>query len=145
MKSIMHSKDERTCYLCMALHGDYSEKTVLEEHHAIYGHGRRALSTKYGLIVYLCPKHHRDSPESVHANTKGMAHFGIYIKCNAEGAFMSEFPNLKFREIFGKHYLSKLSRDTIREYLRREKESSHPAAGVPDGFIPLEDGKEEDI
>lgn len=39
MKSIIHSKDERTCFLCMALHGDYSQQVVLEEHHVMYGRG----------------------------------------------------------------------------------------------------------
>lgn len=145
MKSIMHNKADRTCYLCMALHGDYSEQTVLEEHHAIYGHGRRALSTKYGLMVYLCPRHHKDSPESVHGNTIGMSFVGEYIKRMAETVFMKVYPSLHFREIFGKHYLSKWHRETIREQMRKDKEKGErSAAGVPDGFIQL-DNEEEDI
>ena len=49
MKSIMHRK-EGTCYLCVKLHSDYSEKCT-QEHHAIHGAGRRKLSEKYQELL----------------------------------------------------------------------------------------------
>ena len=64
MKSILHDKGSRTCFLCMKL-GDYSEKAVLEEHHIFGGNPNRKHSEKYGLKVYLCPEHHRTSNEGL--------------------------------------------------------------------------------
>ena len=49
MKSIMHRK-EGTCYLCVKLHSDYSEKRT-QEHHALHGAGRRKLSEKYQELL----------------------------------------------------------------------------------------------
>lgn len=31
----------------------------LEEHHCLYGQGRRKISDREGLVVYLCSNHHR--------------------------------------------------------------------------------------
>lgn len=104
MKSIMHSKADNTCYLCMVLHSEYSTQTELEEHHVIYGRGKRALSEKYGLKVYLCPRHHRDSPESIHHNTKNNLSLDYMLKEKAQQAFEEHFPELSFLEIFGKQY-----------------------------------------
>lgn len=104
MKSIMHDKSERTCYLCMTLHSEYSTQTGLEEHHVIYGRGKRSLSEKYGLKVYLCSRHHRDSPESIHHNTANNLSFDLMLKEKGQQAFERNYPNLSFREIFGKNY-----------------------------------------
>ena len=65
-KSILHNKADGTCYLCMKLHGDYARRTVLEEHHCMKGNQYRHLAEKYGLKVYLCPRHHRGSEEAPH-------------------------------------------------------------------------------
>ncbi len=137
MKSIMHDKDSRTCYLCMLLHSDFTEKAVLEEHHVIYGSGRRKLSEKYGLKVYLCPAHHRHSPESIHDNTAGMKDHNQKIKELAQKAFEETFPNLDFIEVFGKNY--KRSKE---ESHKKAAESCQKAAGtqeLPEGFIWLEE------
>lgn len=101
MKSIMHRKDG-TCYLCMMLHADFSIKQT-QEHHAIHGMGRRRLSEKYGLKVYLCFRHHTadGGPEAVHRN----AGTDLLVKKEAQKAFMKRWPTLNFREIFGKNYL----------------------------------------
>ena len=40
------------CYLCARLDGDYRTK-VTEEHHVLYGSGRRDRSEETGLKVYL--------------------------------------------------------------------------------------------
>ena len=51
-KSILQQKEDKTCFLCVLLHKDFRKKYV-EEHHAIFGSGRRALSEEYGLKVNL--------------------------------------------------------------------------------------------
>lgn len=101
MKSIMHDRKDGTCYLCMKLHGDYSRKSVLQEHHAIGGNGKRELSERYGLKVYLCPPHHLNglSPEAVHGNDR----IRRYIEAAAQEAFARHFPQENFKEVFGKY------------------------------------------
>ena len=98
-KSIMHDRKDGTCYLCMKLHGDYSRKSVLQEHHAIGGNGKRELSEQYGLKVYLCPQHHLNglSPKAVHGNIK----IRRYVEAAAQAAFEEHFPQKDFREVFG--------------------------------------------
>ena len=99
MKSIMQQNDGR-CYLCMRLNMDYSIQNGIEEHHAIFNAKNRALSEKYGLKVYLCRAHHRQSPEAVHENRK----MRTIVEDAAQRAFEAKFPELDFREIFGKNY-----------------------------------------
>lgn len=101
MKSIMHDKRDRTCYLCMRLHGDYDTRAWLQEHHVMAGTANRRMSEKYGLKVYLCLQHHLEGPEAVHKNGKiaGM------LKQEAQKAFIRKYPNLSFRDIFGISYL----------------------------------------
>lgn len=53
MKSIIQ-EDMTQCY-CM----DGTCEGDLEEHHCIYGRGRRSISDREGLVVMLCRKHHR--------------------------------------------------------------------------------------
>ena len=97
----MHNKDSHTCYLCMKLHGDYSPKRGLEEHHVLGGPNRK-LSEKYGLKVYLCGiEHHREGKESVHKN----ADVSRMVKEDAQRAFERIYPNKDFRAIFGKNYI----------------------------------------
>lgn len=101
MKSIMHDRKDGTCYLCMKLHGDYSRKSVLQEHHAIGGTANRKKSEAYGLKVYLCPPHHLNglSPEAVHENIK----IRRYVEAAAQEAFEEHYPEKDFREVFGKN------------------------------------------
>ena len=67
-KSIMHRKEDRTCYLCMLLRDDYNAREDLQEHHAMPGTANRRLSERYGLKVYLCIGHHLVGPDAVHNN-----------------------------------------------------------------------------
>lgn len=55
------------CYLCAKLNSDYREKYT-EEHHILYGSGKRELSEGEGLKVYLCREHHREGQQAVHGN-----------------------------------------------------------------------------
>lgn len=137
MNSIMQCEDDGQCYLCMALHGDYSRQTVLEEHHVIYGHGKRKLSERYGLKVYLCPGHHQHSPEAVHHNYVNGTKYGDFLKQQAQRQFMRFYPKLNFMEIFWKNYLDQEEVERIR--CENAAESKNNAAGTPAGFILLED------
>lgn len=101
MRSIMHNKKDSTCYLCMMLCQDYSRKFYLEEHHAIYGNGKRKKSEEYGLKVYLCPEHHRTGRQAVHMSPDT----ALRVKKKAQEAFEACYPELVFREIFGKNYI----------------------------------------
>ena len=65
-KSILKTK-KGVCYLCVRMNGDYRQKYT-EEHHILYGSGRRELSEAAGLKVYLCPDHHRNGQQAVHNN-----------------------------------------------------------------------------
>lgn len=100
-ESLLQNKESRICYLC-ARGGDYSWKQVLEEHH-IFGGPNRHLSEEYGLKVYICPECHRTSARAVHQDPAGEAN--RYLQAAWQKAFEENFPELSFREIFGKNYL----------------------------------------
>lgn len=100
-KSIMHPKGSGYCYLCAALHNDYTYKPT-QEHHVMFGSGQRELSEEYGLTVQLCLDHHKDGPEAAH-NNKVIRE----LLCrDAQEAFMEEYQNLDWMKIFKKNYLS---------------------------------------
>ena len=72
-----------------------------ECHHVLYGTANRKWSDKYGLVVPLCGEHHRGSYLSPHFNRE----FDLRLKKYAQERFQEEYPELNFREIFGKNYL----------------------------------------
>lgn len=113
MRSIMHNKNDRTCYLCMLLHDDYTTKSVLQEHHVIFGRGQRKLSEKYGLKVYLCMCHHLydGGEEAVHRNDEVRR----ILDREAQKAFERKYPDLKFIDIFGKNLLDCQDRQQVCE------------------------------
>lgn len=65
---------DKYCYVCGATHN-------IMAHHIFYGTAKRQLSDKYGLIIYLCGKHHNLTNEGIHFNkeldnkVKAMAQF----------------------------------------------------------------------
>ena len=97
----MHPKEDRTCYLCMKLHDIYDTQVNLEEHHVFGGVANRPLSEKFGLKTYLCIGHHRTSKEAVHMN----ADVAAVLKKDAQIAFEREYPELSFKDVFGKNYI----------------------------------------
>ncbi len=129
MKSIMHKKQEGTCYLCMMLHSDFSRKQT-QEHHAVFGTSNRKLSEKYGLKVYLCMSHHEHDggPEAVHRNRD----IRQILNKEAQKAFESKYPEKDFRAIFGKNYLDEEDRQQEKQ---REDNTK--------GFQLIQDGIEE--
>ena len=92
MKSILQSSKE--CVVCGTTEN-------LHRHHCIHGIANRKLSEKYGLTVWLCGMHHNLSSAGVHNNAK----LDLLIKQTAEKAFNKKYPELDFREIFGRSYL----------------------------------------
>lgn len=98
--SILQEKDG-TCYLCMMLHDDYRIRRGLHEHHIFGGTANRRLSEEYGLKVYLCPEHHEHGSEAVHKN----AEVAAILHEMGQQVFEREYPDLAFRDIFGKNYL----------------------------------------
>ena len=124
MKSIMHS-EKGICYMCEKLYGN-DANCHTEEHHVIFGTANRKLAEKYGLKVYLCLGHHRTSSEAVHVN-HDMARM---LQEDAQEAFENHYPDLSFREIFGRNF------KTASRSVNTLSESDFE--GVPNGFIPLE-------
>lgn len=62
-KSILQSDKE--CYLCRKRYNLRTTRS-LEEHHILFGRGRRELSEQYGLKVWLCHNHHNEPHLGVH-------------------------------------------------------------------------------
>ena len=97
--SILHSKESKTCYLCMKA-GDYTEKRGLEEHH-IYTGPRRAVSEEYGFKVYLCKSHHTVSAAAVHNNQDNMRL--LQRECQEE--WEKEHSRKEWMELMGRNYI----------------------------------------
>ena len=114
MKSIFgYDAKERysSCYLCEKLHQDYSIK-ITDMHHMICGTANRKLSEKYGLKVRLCIQHHTAGTEAVHLNHEIMR----ILQKDTQLAFERKYPNLSFREIFGKNYLTDEDREAEKTH-----------------------------
>jgi len=96
MKSIIQA--EKECFICKTT-------LYLENHHCIHGRGLRPLADKYGLTVWLCPRHHRGDASgnqyAVHFNRV----FDLKLKQTAQKAFMEKWPDKDFLKIFGKNYI----------------------------------------
>lgn len=101
VKSIMQDEHDKRCYLCMLLDGDFGEKKT-QEHHVIFGSGRRELSNEFGLTVRLCvDKHHEYGPESVHENQD----IAELLKSKAQERFMEVYPNVDWMKVIKRNYL----------------------------------------
>lgn len=92
MNSIIQ-KDKK-CFLCCTTMN-------LEEHHIFGGNPNRELSERYGLKVWLCHRHHNEPPNGVHFRKEYMD----LLHEEGQTQFEIHYPNLNFREIFGKNYL----------------------------------------
>ena len=99
MKSIMQT-DRACCYIC----GGYPnfQDGMLEEHHVFFGAGRRKLSEKYGLKIYIhANKCHRNGENAVHVNKD--------VRRETERAGQQAFERVHgtredFIRIFGRNY-----------------------------------------
>ena len=93
MKSIIQTNKE--CYITGCTTG-------LHEHHIFEGNGRRKLSEKYGLKVWLIPELHNMSNNGVHYNKE----LDLLIKRVGQNAFEEKFGTREdFIRIFGRNYI----------------------------------------
>lgn len=99
--SLLHSKEERTCYLCMLLEKNFVRHLYLEEHHIFFSGHQRFLSEEYGLKVYLCCRHHREGPEAVHRNQENRR----LLEARGQQAFEAKYGRAEFLRVFGRNYL----------------------------------------
>ena len=97
-KSILQSDKE--CYLCRRM---YNLRTTrgLEEHHILFGRGRRELSEQYGLKVWLCHRHHNEPGYSAHFDH----HLRLDLKKQAQRDFESLYGHDRWMAETGKDYL----------------------------------------
>lgn len=89
-KSIV-TEDMNHCFVCGSSH------VVI---HHVFGAANRKHSTKYGLVVPLCPYHHNESAQAVHFNKEFM---DMLHECG-QIAFEKAYPKLDFIKIFGRNY-----------------------------------------
>ena len=92
MKSIIQNTKE--CIIC----GSWN----VEDHHIFFGTGKRKLSEKYGLKVWLCPTHHRLT-YGVHG--KYGHKLDMELKELGQKAFEWKHTREEFMNIFGRSYL----------------------------------------
>lgn len=92
VKSIL-TDDMEHCFRC-------GTSQNIQIHHCIHGTSNRKNSDKYGLIVPLCIYHHTGSNDAVHLN----ADFDRRLKAYAQTKFEEMYPELSFKEIFGKNF-----------------------------------------
>lgn len=71
-----------------------------ERHHVFFGTGDRKISEQYGLIVYLCQKHHR-SNEGVHGNRELDLHFKKLLQAE----FEQTHTRAEWMQALGRNYL----------------------------------------
>lgn len=100
-KSSMHSKQDRTCYLCILLNGDYATRSGLQEHHVIEGTSGRRLSERWGLKVYLCLQHHTVGPQAVHNNKTLL----LLLQQKAQEIFEKIYSHQLWMQVFGRNYI----------------------------------------
>lgn len=108
-KSIIQ-QDSTVCFLldCTCFGG-------IEEHHVIFGHGKRKIADREGLVVYLCYNHHQGT-DGVHG--KNGHPLDVMLKEIAqeewERKFIEEYPyenhaeeaaREAFIRLFGRNYL----------------------------------------
>lgn len=91
MKSVMQGVKE--CYICRTTQG-------LEDHHIFYGVDNRRASENYGMKVWLCHEHHTGK-NGVHFNHQ----MDLELKRYAQTMFEQKYPDVDFREVFGRSYL----------------------------------------
>ena len=96
-KSIM-ATDKHRCYLA-----DEHCGGGIELHHVYGGTGRRKISDKYGLTVYLCHNHHNEPPYGVHFNRE--AREALQAECQIRAMYKHGWTVDDFRQKIGKSYI----------------------------------------
>jgi hypothetical protein len=87
-------QDTKVCYVT-------GRTDNLHKHHVFCGNGKRALSEKYGLYVWLRPDWHNMSDYGVHFNSV----LDLELKQMAQAKFEETYSRAEFVRLFGKSYL----------------------------------------
>lgn len=94
METVTPLQKDKSCFVCGS--------PCVECHHVFHGSYRKN-ADKYGMMVWLCPAHHRGT-EGVHGRD-GHA-LDIQLKEYAQRYFETNLGTREdFRELFGKSYL----------------------------------------
>ena len=91
MKSIL--QEEKECFVC-------GRTGLLHCHHVFGGTANRKLSEKYGLKITLCMEHHTGA-HGIHFHKP----LDNQVKKMAQKRFEEVYPDINFRDVFGKNYL----------------------------------------
>lgn len=87
------TNNREQCFIC-------GSHRWIEIHH-VFGAYNRKKSTEYGLVVPLCHYCHNEPPNGVHHNADN----NRKLRRIGQKAFQKHYPDLDFRQIFGKNYL----------------------------------------
>ncbi len=98
-KSILRTQ-KGVCYLCARLNDDYTKKAT-EEHHILFGSGRREIAEAEGIKVDLCIDHHRTGQQAVH-NCRETRELLCRI---AQEEYEQTHTHREWMQIAGKNYL----------------------------------------
>lgn len=101
--SVMHSRQQGTCFLCEVLDGNYRQYEVLHKHH-VFGGPNRIHSEEYGLTVWLCVEHHETGRNAVHGSGADSQVIGMLHRMGQQ-AFEMTHTRREWMAIFGKNYL----------------------------------------
>lgn len=99
-KSSILKTQKGVCYICARLKGNYRQQYT-EEHHILFGSGRRPIAEAEGLKVDLCIDHHRTGPKAVH-NCRGTRELLCRI---AQEEYEQTHTREEWMKIAGKNYL----------------------------------------
>lgn len=100
MQSIIQK--EKICFLC-GCNTPSGYYDGLEDHHVFFGRGKRQLSEKRGLKVWLCGETcHRNGKKAVHKNRET----DLFIKRHAQDVYEQTYGSrADFINEFGRSYL----------------------------------------
>ena len=87
-------QDAKECYITHRTDG-------LALHHIFYGNGKRNLSDKYGLTVWLRHEWHNMNNQGVHFSKA----LDLELKQMAQREFEKVYGHNRFMELFGRSYL----------------------------------------
>ena len=94
MTSIVQDLSEERCFVC-------GSQRNLELHHIMHGTANRRISTRTGLVCWLCKRHHTSPYNGVHNN----AILNEKLQQDAQRAFEKTHTRQEWMELFKKNYL----------------------------------------
>lgn len=113
-KSIIQAKTnraDRECFLCryeaymknIWYEPSEEQRNDMQKHHMMHGTANRDIAERLGLWCYLCPRHHTEGTDAVHA--KEGHGYDLFLMQVAQGRYEVLHSHEEWMEIFGKNYL----------------------------------------